>query len=379
MYNFNLEKKWHPLTAISENQELAMQLGIIGLPQSGKTTIFNALTRGTVPTGSQSGRMEVHTAVVDVPDERIDRLSAMFSPKKTIYAKVTYADISGLDGSAGSAGLSGQLLNTLNTMSGFIHIIRCFEDDQVPHPAGSVNPYRDLQTMDAEFLLNDMVVVERKLERLNEEMKKGAGREKSVIQREIALFTRLKTALESETLLRDIDITPEEIKMLSGFGLLTLKPVLIALNLGEGQAAPQIEYEHKFSHVVPLQGKLEMDIAQLPPEEMKMFMEEYGIQEPALNLLIRLSYDLLGVQPFFTYGPDEVRAWTVQRGATAVDAAGAIHSDLAKGFIRAEVMAYDDLMTLGSVAEVRAKGKFRLEGKQYIVQDGDLITIRFNI
>lgn len=356
-----------------------MQLGIIGLPQSGKTTIFNALTRGAAPTGSQSGRMEVHTAVVDVPDERIDKLSAMFNPRKTIYAKVTYADISGLDGSAGSAGLSGQLLNTLNTMSGFIHVVRCFEDEMTPHPAGSVDPLRDLLAMDAEFLLNDMIVTERKLERLNEEFRKGGGRDKATIQREIALFERLKAAAENETLLRDLDLTAEEIKSLAGFGLMTLKPVLVALNLGEGQPAPQISYEHKFSHVVPLQGRLEMDIAQLPPDEMQIFMEEYGIQEPALNLLIRLSYDLLGVQPFFTYGPDEVRAWTVRRGATAVEAAGEIHSDLAKGFIRAEVMAYEDLMTLGSVAEVRAKGKFRLEGKQYIVQDGDLLTIRFNV
>ncbi|MEM5775548.1 MAG: redox-regulated ATPase YchF, partial [Anaerolineaceae bacterium] len=347
-----------------------MQLGIIGLPQSGKTTIFNALTRGTVPTGGQSGRMEVHTAVVDVPDERVDKLSAMFSPKKTIYAKVTYADIAGLDGSAGSGGLSGQLLNTLNTMNGFIHVVRCFEDEMVPHPAGSVDPLRDLMAMDAEFLLNDMIVVERKLERLTEEMKKGAGRDKALIQRETALFERLKAALEQETLLRDLDLTPEEIKSLAGFGLMTLKPALVALNLGEGQTPPQINYAHKHTHVVPLQGKLEMEIAQLPPDEMKMFMEEYNIQEPALNLLIRLSYDLLGVQPFFTYGPDEVRAWTVRRGANAQEAAGAIHSDLEKGFIRAEVMAYDDLMTLGSVAEMRAKGKFRLEGKQYIVQDG---------
>ena len=234
--------------------------------------------------------------------------------------------------------------------------------------------------MDSEFLLNDMIVVERKLERLADEMRKGgAGREKSLIQREIALFERLKLALESETLLRDIEISADELKTLSGFGLLTLKPVLVALNLGEGQAAPAINYPHKESHVVPLQGKLEMDIAQLPPDEMELFMAEYGIEEPALNRLIRLSYDLLGLIPFFTYGPDEVRAWTVRKGANAVEAAGAIHSDLAKGFIRAEVMAYDDLMALGSVAEMRAKGKFRLEGKTYQVQDGDLLTIRFNI
>jgi GTP-binding protein YchF len=356
-----------------------MQLGIIGLPQSGKTTIFGALTRGIKANGTHNGRIEIHNAVVDVPDARVDRLAAMFLPRKITYAKVTYADISGLDGSAGSAGLSGPLLNELNRMSGFIHVIRCFEDELLPHPAGSVDPLRDLQLMDAEFLLNDLIVVERKLERLAEELRKNSGREKSLIHKEIALFERLKELLESETLLRDVEITEEELKVLSGFGLLTLKPVLITLNLGEGQTAPQIEYDHKYSHVVALQGMLEMEIAQLPPEEMDLFLEEYQIKEPALNRLIRLSYDLLGLQPFFTYGPDEVRAWTVARGASAVDAAGAIHSDLAKGFIRAEVMSYEDLMSFGSVAEVRANGRFRLEGKQYHVQDGDLITIRFNI
>ncbi len=356
-----------------------MQLGIIGLPQSGKTTVFNALTRSNLPTGMQSGKIEVHTAVVDVPDPRIDRLAAMFSPRKTTYAKVTYADIPGLDGSTGQSGLSGPLLNQLNRMTGFIHVLRCFEDDTVPHPAGSVDPLRDLQTMDTDFLLNDLIAVERKLERLADELRKGGGRDKATVQKEIVLFERLKETLEQETLLRETEISDEEMKTLSGFGLLTLKPVLVVLNLGEGQFAPQISYEHKDSHVIALQGKLEMEIGQLPPEEMALFLEEYHIEEPALHRLIRLSYDLLGQQPFFTYGPDEVRAWTVRRGATAVEAAGEIHSDLEKGFIRAEVMAYDDLMTYGSVAEVRAKGRLRLEGKQYIVQDGDLLTIRFNI
>lgn len=356
-----------------------MQLGIIGLPQSGKTTIFNALTRGMKAAGTHNGRLEIHNAVVDVPDTRIDRLAAMFLPRKITYAKVTYADISGLDGSAGAAGLSGPLLNELNRMSGFIHVLRCFEDDLLPHPAGSIDPQRDLERMDTEFLLNDLIVVERKLERLAEELRKSAGRDKGLIQKEVELFERLKAILEAETLLRDVELSPEDMKILSGFGLLTLKPVLVALNLGEGQAAPQIRYEHNLSRITALQGKLEMEIAQLPQEEMQLFLEEYQIEEPALNRLIRLSYDLLGLQPFFTYGPDEVRAWTVARGASAVEAAGAIHSDLAKGFIRAEVMSYEDLMSLGSVAEVRAKGRFRLEGKQYQVQDGDLITIRFNI
>jgi len=356
-----------------------MRLGIIGLPQSGKTTIFNALTRGSQPTGMVSGKIEVHTAVVDVPDPRVDTLSAMFQPKKTIYAKVTYSDIAGLDGSAGSSGISGNLLNQLTQMDGFIHVVRCFEDDAVPHLAGSVDPHRDIHTMDSEFILNDLIATERKLERLNEERKKGAGRDKAVIEHEQELFTKFHAFLSEEKPLRDMDITAEEEKMISGFGLLSRKPVLLLLNLSEGQASPDIAYDHKASTVVALQGKLEMDIAQLPLEEMQSFLDEYGISEPSLNRMIRLSYDLLGLESFFTVGPDEVRAWTLRKGATAPEAAGEIHTDLQKGFIRAEVVAYDDLVEAGGMHEVKAKGKFRLEGKEYIVKDGDVITIRFNV
>ncbi len=356
-----------------------MRLGIIGLPQSGKTTIYNALTRGSQPTGMVSGKIEVHTAVVDVPDPRVDTLSAMFQPKKTIYAKVTYSDIAGLDGSAGSSGISGTLLNQLTQMDGFIHVIRCFEDDAVPHQAGSVDPHRDINTMDSEFILNDLIATERKLERLVEERKKGAGRDKAVIEHEHELFTQFHAFLSEEKPLRDMNITAEEEKMISGFGLLSRKPVLLLLNLAEGQASPDIAYDHKASKVVALQGKLEMDIAQLPLEEMQTFLDEYGITEPSLYRMIRLSYDLLGLESFFTVGPDEVRAWTVRKGATAPEAAGEIHTDLQKGFIRAEVVAYDDLVEAGGMHEVKAKGKFRLEGKEYIVKDGDVITIRFNI
>ncbi len=354
-----------------------MRLGIIGLPQSGKTTLFNALTRGTQPTGAASGRIEVHTAVVDVPDGRVDKLSAMFKPKKTIYAKVTYADIAGLDGSTTKSGISGTLLNQLTQMDGFIHVIRCFEDDNLPHPNGSIDPARDIIMMDSEFVLNDLIAVERKLEKLAEERKKGAGREKVVIERETMFFTRLQAALSEEKPLRDLDISAEEDKMTAGFGFLSLKPVLIVLNLAEGQPAPEIPYSHRRSHIVALQGKLEMDIAQLPPDEMKMFLEEYGIEEPSLNRMIRLSYNLLGLQSFFTAGEDECRAWTVRKGATAPEAAGEIHSDLQKGFIRAEVVAYDDLMGLGGMSGAKSHGKLRLEGKEYIVQDGDVLNIRF--
>lgn len=355
-----------------------MRLGIIGLPQSGKTTLFNALTRSTQPTGIP-GRMEVHTAVVDVPDPRVDTLSAMFKPKKTIYAKVTYADIAGLDGSAAKSGISGTLLNQLTQMDGFIHVVRVFEDENVAHPSGSIDPARDVAAMDSEFVLNDLIAVERKQERLVEERKKGAGRDKATIEREAALFDRLHEALAQEIPLRDVFLSAEEEKILSGFGFLSRKPVLIVFNLSEGQKEVTMDYPHQHSQLVSLMGKLEMDIAQLPPDEMDMFLEEYGIQEPSLNRMIRLSYDLLGLMSFFTVGPDEVRAWTVHRGATAPEAAGEIHTDLQKGFIRAEVVSYHDLTTLGGMNEVKHAGKFKVEGKEYIVKDGDVLNIRFAI
>jgi len=317
--------------------------------------------------------------VVDVPDPRVDRLTDMFKPKKKIYTKVTYSDIAGLDGSASKAGISGTLLNQLSQVDGFIEVVRCFEDENLPHPSGSVDPLRDIQAMDSEFVLNDLISVERKLEHLAEERKKGAGRDKAVIEREIELFKRFEAALNEETPLRDLEISAEEEKMMSGFGFLSRKPLLAVLNLAEGQSAPEIYYAHKHTQLVALQGKLEMDIAQLSPEEAELFLQEYGIEEPSLHKMIRLSYDLLGLLSFFTAGEDECRAWTVRRGALAPEAAGAIHSDLQKGFIRAEVVAYDDLMALGSMAAAKAHGKLRLEGKEYPVKDGDILNIRFNI
>ena len=355
-----------------------MRLGIIGLPQSGKTTIFNTLTGGDQPVGASIGRMDVNTAVIDVPDERVDRLSAMFKPKKTIYAKVTYADIAGLGSAADKGEISGQLLNQLTQMDGFIEVVHCFESALVPHVHGSVEPVRDIEQMDMEFLLNDQIMVERKLERLADEHKKGGGRDKAVIAREIALFERMQAVLGESKPLRDIELNDEEEKVISGFGFLSRKPLLILLNLGEGQSQPEITYAHARSSVVGLQGKLEMDLGQLSEEDAAMFMEEYGITELGLSRMIRASYDLLGLLSFFTVGEDEVRAWTVRDGALAPEAAGEIHTDLQKGFIRAEVISYDDLMETGSMAEGRAKGKLRLEGKQYMVKDGDIISVRFS-
>lgn len=356
-----------------------MRLGIIGLPQSGKTTIFNALTRGNQPVTMSGGRFEVHTAVVDVPDERVDRLSKLFNPKKTIYAKVTYADIAGLEGSASKSGISGQLLNQLSQMDGFVHVVRCFENLNVPHPAGSLDPRRDIATMDAELLLNDLIAVERRLERLVEERKKGGGRDRTLIEREIDLFSRFHEHLAADLPLRDLEISSEDEKMISGFGFLSRKPMLVLLNLSDDQPAPTINYAHQRSAVTSLQGRLEMELAQLSREDAQLFMAEYGIEEMGLSKVIALSYDLLGLQSFFTVGPDEVRAWTIQRGTSALEAAGVIHSDLQKGFIRAEVVHCEELLSLGGLNEARSKGKLRLEGKEYILRDGEIMHVRFNL
>ena len=352
-----------------------MKLGIIGLPQSGKTTIFNAITRGHAPTTASAGRIEIHNAVVDVPDPRVTKLSAMFKPRKTIYAKVTYADIAGLETGSAKSGISGQLLNQLNQMDGLLLVVRGFTDENVMHPNGSVDPKRDVESMLGELLLNDLIAVERKLERLVEERKKG-GTDKVLNERQTALFTRLLEALNEGKPLRNLEYNAEESRELSSFGLLTRKPVLTVFNMGEGQSAPQMDQDHPN---VALMGKLEMEIAQLSPEDAAIFMQEYGIQELSLNRMINLSYDLLRVQTFFTVGEDEVRAWETHRGATAQESAGEVHTDLQRGFVRAEVVACEDLISLGSMNEAKAKGKLRLEGKEYPVKDGDIVHIRSSL
>jgi len=352
-----------------------MKLGIIGLPQSGKTTIYNALTRGNTPTTASAGRIEIHTAVVDVPDPRVTKLSAMFNPKKTVYAKVTYADVAGLESGSAKSGISGQLLNQLNQMEGLILIARGFTDDNVMHPSGSVDPIRDAESMLTELLLNDLIAVERKLEKLTDERKKG-GTDKTLNARQTELFEKLNKTLSDNKPLRSMEFTNDEQKELSSYGLLTRKPILTVFNMGEGQPAPEAKLDHPS---VALMGKLEMEIAQLNAEDAAVFMEEYGIQELSLKRMINLSYDLLQAQTFFTVGDDEVRAWTTKRGATAQESAGEIHTDLSRGFVRAEVVSYDDLVGLGSMNEAKAKGKLRLEGKEYLVKDGDIMHVRSSL
>ncbi|MEJ2757078.1 MAG: 50S ribosome-binding GTPase, partial [Anaerolineales bacterium] len=274
-----------------------MKIGIIGLPQTGKTTIFNALTRQNQPT-TMSGKMEIHTAVVDIPDSRVDNLAELYNPKKVTYAKVTYADVAGVEG-RGQGDISGRLRNELGIMDEFIHVVRVFEDPSIPHAANTIDPNRDIASMNTELLLNDLITVEQKLSRLEEERSKG-GRSKQDIEAEKVLFTRLLEHLSEDLPLREMGLTDDEIKKLSGYQFLSLKPMLIVLNLGEGQSAPDVSAEAGGIPVIPLQGKLEMELAQLPMDELDVFLEEYGIEEPSLNLMIRESYDLLSLQSFFT-------------------------------------------------------------------------------
>lgn len=357
-----------------------MQLTLIGLPAAGKTTVFNALTRSQRATGptAAAGKVDVHTAVVDVPDSRLEALSQRFRPRRTVHAKVTFVDLAGLQLAAGREGIPSQVLSHLAQADGFLQVVRAFDDPNVPHPAGSVDPGRDLASLQAELLLNDMVVVERRLERLAEERQKG-GRDRSAVERETALFRRLSDHLSSEQPLRTLDLNPDERRLLAGFGLLTLKPVLIVINLAEGQAVPELVPPPPGTAILPLQASLEAEIAQLPPQDVPAFLAEYGLEEPGARRAIRAAYDLLGYQTFFTLNEQEAHAWRLRRGGTALEAAATVHTDLARGFIRAEVIAWDELIELGGLAEARARGRLRVEGKDYPVAEGEVVHIRFNV
>ena len=352
-----------------------MEIGIIGLPNSGKTTIFNALTRSdTETTAFSSKQLQVNTAVVDVPDQRVDRLTEMFKPKRTIYAQVTYNDIAGFDKGDGKSGIGGALLNAIAANDALMLVARGFEDESVPQADG-VDAARDLETMESELILNDMMVIDRRLERLKGQKLRGTPEERKRMADEEVVLQRLMASLDQMQPLRDVEISDEERRMLGGFGLLSLKRILRVVNAGDDDG------EEKFAGLVDertliLRGKLEAEIAQMSPEDATEFLADFGISEPGLNRAIRFSYDMLGLESFFTVGEDEVRAWTIGRGTPAPVAAGVIHSDLQKGFIRAETIAYDDLMALGSMAEARKHGKLRLEGKEYIVKDGDILNIR---
>jgi GTP-binding protein YchF len=366
-----------------------VQIAIVGLAASGKTTVFNTLTRGHAQTGGFGG-LTLNVGVVKVPDERIDRLAEIFKPKKVVHADVTYVDLPApppsTEGHVGTEELPAEHLARLRESDALLHVVRAFDDPSVPHPDGDVDPARDLERLDLEFILADLSMVDRRLERLGASGRHGTPAEREANEREEVILKRLKASLEGGQPIRDAGLTEDEAKAVRGFRFLTEKPVLVLLNVGEGQlaAAPELVariaagYDHRHALVDHLSAKIEMELGELEPEDAATFMADLGIAESGLERVIRLSYRLLGLISFLTAGPDEVRAWPVPDGSTAVDAAGTIHTDLAKGFIRAETVSYEDMLTLGSTAEARKVGKLRSEGKTYRVADGDVIEVLFS-
>jgi hypothetical protein len=360
-----------------------MRIAILGLPNSGKTTVFNALTRSTVETAAfSSGQPEPNIATVKVPDSRLEVLARMYNPKKITYADVQYVDVAGLSsGQARGAGLPPALLNYVAGADALLHVARAFEDQSVPHPDGSVDLARDVEAVDLELAFSDLAIIERRLARLEAEIGKMSAKDRELKLVEKELLLRLKEGLENDQPIRDQELSEDEQKLIRGYQFLSQKPLLIVANIDERQLAapPELAYNHKQSAVVALSGKVEAELAQLSDEDARAFMDDLGIAEPARERVIAASYTLLGLISFLTAGPDEVRAWPIQRGLPAVEAAGTIHSDIQRGFIRAQIIAIDDLVKAGSEAEGRKQGTLRMEGKQYSMQDGDVVHFMFNV
>jgi ribosome-binding ATPase len=354
-----------------------MEFGIVGLELSGKTTLFSLLT-GHQP-GASGGKREAHVGTALVPDPRLDRLTAMYKPKKHTPAVVRFVDVPGITKGGGQA----MNVAELKMMDGLAAVVRAFPSDAIPHPEGSVDPARDLDLLETEFLLSDLSIAANRLERLGKEMQKKKSPE---LQAEKEAVEKCHAALDQGTPLRAIDLSPEERKILRGFTFLSLKPLLVILNVGEGDAGDLAgaldragfgKWQGKpgvaFSVVC---APLEQEISQMSPDEQAEFLKGMGLPDRALDRLLRAAYALLGLISFLTAGEDECRAWSIPAGTPAVRAAGAIHSDIEKGFIRAEVVAFQTLVEAGSLAVCKTHGTLRLEGKEYVVQDGDVINFR---
>jgi ribosome-binding ATPase len=356
-----------------------MKTGIIGLPQVGKTSLFKILTKAKVEDRGYS--REAHLGIAKVPDDRLEKLAVLYNPKKTIYATVEYADVAAI----GQEALKEtSFLTNLRNVDALIHVLRAFEDDSIPH-VGEIDPLRDIKNVEFDLMVSDLTQIEKRLERLQKDLKKMRT---SDLEKENELLLRAKEALEQEKPLREMEMSAEEKKLIRGFMFLSQKPILYALNLSESTtlgsdleaAAAKYKIEEAAARpnagVTAFCGKVEAELAEMDDEEAAEFLGSYGLTESGLRRLIRKSYELLGLISFFTVGEDECRAWTVPVNSRAQEAAGAIHSDLEKHFIRAETIHWDTLLAAGSEAAARAHGTLRLEGKDYQVQDGDVMHIR---
>ena len=364
-----------------------LKCGIVGLPLSGKSTVFNVITRaGAEVKPYASGKTEPNRALVNVPDARFDKLVEIFKPRSEKPADVEFVDLAGLSRDAGKgAGLGNSFLSFVSESEALLHVVRVFANSSVPHPENSIDPLRDWRIVEAELIYRDLGVISNRLARLDE--KKAKKKLTPQESAELELLRELEAHLLEEKPLREFPLTDEQKRGLSGFAFLTLKPELVVLNLDDTQtgevaelAGLESELSKKGMKSVRVYGATEMELEQLEPEDRAEFMKDLAITEPGRDRLIHEAYKLLGLISFFTSGSDEVRAWTLREGSTAVDAAGTIHSDLARGFIRAQVVAYDDFIANNaSIAACRDKGVLRLEGKEYVVKDGDMIEIRFNV